>query len=47
MRHCEELFVNKHNTYFYTLHFKNDASVNNMMKVINVDDFKLNSRLQC
>lgn len=34
MRH-EEFFVNKqHNTHFYTLHFKNDASVNNMIKVI-------------
>lgn len=34
MRHCEELFVNKHNTYFYTLHFKNDASVNNTIKLL-------------
>lgn len=54
MRHCEESFVNN-NTYFYTLHFKNDASVNNMIKVIvpktkliqgcRVEDFKLKSRL--
>lgn len=40
MRHCEEVSVNKHNAYFYTLHFKNYASVNNTIKVINVDDFK-------
>ena len=44
MRYCEESFVNKqHNTYFYTLHFKNDASVNNVIKVIVLKT--LNSRL--
>lgn len=35
MRHYKKSFVNKQpNIYFYILHFKNDAFVNSMIKVI-------------